>query len=112
MAGIPTKTTNFDKTFTALVMRTVEENARRKLKWLMEGDFRHGTLIPGTNLIRYIAYGDIPVNSATLDTDYAVIEEGKPNFSVDLSIGYDEFGAKQRMKTIRLTDVSMDMNPH
>jgi N4-gp56 family major capsid protein len=112
MAEISTADTNFDRTLVALVMRNIEENARRALKWLTPGDYRSGTLIPGSNLIRYIAYGDIPVNSATLDTDYGVTVEGSPTQPVDFAIGYDEFGASQKMKTIRLTDVAMDMSPH
>jgi N4-gp56 family major capsid protein len=112
MAELSTADTNFDKTLVALVMRTIEENARRVLKFLTPGDYRHGSLIPGTNLIRYIAYGDIPVTSSTLDTDYGVTTEGTPTTPVDFSIGYDEFGAAQKMKTIRLTDVAMDMSPH
>lgn len=112
MAEISTADTNFDKTLVALVMRTIEENARRSLKWLIPGDYRSGTLIPGSNLIRYIAYGDLPVSSATLDTDYGVTTEGTPTTPVDFTIGYDEFGAAQKMKTIRLTDVAMDMSPH
>jgi N4-gp56 family major capsid protein len=112
MAEISTADTNFDKTLVALVMKTIETNARRALKWLTAGDYRDGTLIPGTNLIRYIAYGDVPVNSATLDTDYGVTVEGTPTTPVDFTIGFDEFGAAQKMKTLRLTDVSMDMSPH
>ena len=110
LAGQPTKTTNYDKTLVALVMATIEENARRALKWLTPGDFRSGTLIPGTNLIRYTAYGDLPVNADL--SAYDVTTEGTPLTPQAFSIGYDEFAAKQKMATIRLTDVSMDMSPH
>src|SRR4249920_3151831 len=106
MAELSTADTNFDKTLVALVMRTIEENARRMLKWLTPGDYRHGTLIPGTNLIRYIAYGDLPVNAATLDADYGVTTEGTPTAPFDFTIGYDEFAATQKMRSIRLTDVA------
>lgn len=60
MAGAPTKTTNFDKTVTALVSRVVEENLRKATRWLVPGSYRKGTLVPGTNLIRHVAYGDLP----------------------------------------------------
>jgi len=109
---ISTADTNFDKTLVALVNRTIEDNARRMLKWLLPGDYRHGTLIPGSNLIRYIAYGDMPVDAATLDAEYNVTTEGAPRQPWDLSIGYDEFGAVQKMRSIKLTDVAMDMSPH
>lgn len=113
MAGLPTPmTVNFDKTLTALVMATLEENSRRALKWLAPEDVRLGNLIPGTNLVRYIAYGDLPVVASTLVGDYEVKVEGVPNESTGFSIGYAEFGVKQYMKTIRLTDVAMDMSPH
>jgi N4-gp56 family major capsid protein len=53
-----------------------------------------------------MAYGDLVVN------DSLVLVEGAPNAPVEMAMGYDEFGVQQRMRTIRLTDVALDLNPH
>lgn len=101
-----TGTTNFDAALTALVHRTILDLQRDALRWMVPGSYRSGSLIPGTNLIRYMAYGDLPVD------DSLVAIEGEPNATVDLAIGYDEYGVQQRMRTVRITDVALDQNPH
>lgn len=106
MAGLPTVTTNFDKTVTALVHRTVEENLRHATRWMVPGSYRSGTFIPGTNLIRHIAYGDL----ATATSEVAV--EGEPPDVEPLVIGYDEYVAKQRARLVGINDVSLKMSPH
>lgn len=106
MAGAPTMTTNFDKTVTALVSRIVEENLRHATRWMVPGSFRKGTLIPGTNLIRHIAYGDLPQQESLIAV------EGEPPEVEDLSIGYDEYAARQRGRLVGINDVALKMSPH
>lgn len=106
MAGAPAMTTNFDKTVTALVHRTVEENLRHATRWMVPGSYRKGVFIPGTNLIRHIAYGDL----ATQTSEIAV--EGEPPEVEPLVIGYDEYVAKQRGRLVGINDVSLKMSPH
>lgn len=106
MAGDPTMTVNFDATVTALVHRTVEENLRHATRWMVPGSFRKGVFIPGTNLIRHIAYGDL----ATATSEIAV--EGEPPEVEPLVIGYDEYVAKQRGRLVGINDVSLKMSPH
>lgn len=101
-----TGTDKFDAALTALVNRTLLELQRDALRWMQPGAYKMGNLIPGTNLIRYMAYGDLPVD------DSLVLVEGEPNDPEGFGIGYDEFGVQQRMRTVRLTDVAMDVNPH
>jgi N4-gp56 family major capsid protein len=66
VAVTTTSTTNFDKTVTTLVLRMVAENLRKRTFWLDEGAWLKGSLIPGTNLIRYVAYGDLPTTTQAL----------------------------------------------
>jgi len=106
LAGQPTMTTNFDKTVTALVNRTVEDNLRHATRWMVPGSYRKGTIIPGTNLIRHIAYGDL----TTATSEIAV--EGEPPEVEPLVIGYDEYAAKQRGRLVGINDVSLKMSPH
>jgi N4-gp56 family major capsid protein len=99
---------NFEQTVTALVMRDTLDLAREQLRWLQPGAYRSGSIVPGTNLIRYIAYGDLPN-----DVDAAKTKvEGEPNDPVDFAIGYDQFGATQYQRGVRITDVAMELNPH
>jgi hypothetical protein len=62
----PAATANFDRTVTALVNATVEENLRKVVRYLAAGGFRSARLVAGTNLVRYISYGDLSVPSPLL----------------------------------------------
>lgn len=104
MAGLPTKTTNFDKTLTALISRRLT-NLRPQARWLIPGAYIPGRLIAGTNLIRHVAYGDLPA------TDPVVAVEGTPPFAEALTIGYAEYDVKQRVRLVKVTDVAMDLSP-
>jgi N4-gp56 family major capsid protein len=106
MAGLATKTTNIDKTVTALVKREILENLRPVSRWLQDGAYIPGKLIPGTNLIRHIAYGDLAA------ADPVVAVEGTAPAAEDLTIGYEEYGVKQRVRIVGVTDVALAMNPH
>jgi N4-gp56 family major capsid protein len=106
MAGAPTMTANFDRTVTALVERRILDNLREVSRWLVPGAYIPGRLIPGTNLIRHIAYGDLPVD------DPIIAVEGIAPDEEPLTIGYDEYAAVQRGRIIGVTDVALQMSPH
>jgi N4-gp56 family major capsid protein len=106
MGGLPTKTTNFERTVTALVERTVLENLRVACRWLIPGAYMPGRLVPGTNLIRHIAYGDLSVK------DPIVATEGRPPETEPITIGYAEYGVQQRVRLVEVTDVALALNPH
>jgi N4-gp56 family major capsid protein len=106
MAGLPTKTTNFDKTVTAMVRKDVLTNLREVSRWLVPGAYIPGTFIPGTNLIRHVAYGDLAVATSLIAI------EGEPPDEEPLSIGYAEYAAAQRGRLVSVTDVALGMNPH
>jgi N4-gp56 family major capsid protein len=106
MAGSPSVTTNFGQTVTALVERTVLENLRAACRWLFPGAYLPGRLVPGTNAIRFIAYGDLS------STDPVVAVEGTPPATEALTIGYAEYDVAQRVRLVELTDVVLALNPH
>lgn len=106
MAGAPTKTVNIDKTVTALVRRDILENLRAVARWLQDGAYIPGDIIPGTNLVRHMAYGDLPA------ADPIIAVEGEPPAHEALTIGYEEYAAKQRGRIVAITDVALKLNPH
>lgn len=101
-----TSTTNYSGTLTTLVNRTVEEVLRDQLVWMQPGAYKSGSIIPGTNQIRYVAYGDLTVDAS------AVAVEGQANDAEELTIGYETFTASQKMRSVAITDVALDMSPH
>jgi len=101
-----TATTKFSGTLTTLVNRTVEDVLRDQLVWMQPGAYKSGQIIKGTNQIRYVAYGDLTVDAS------AVTTEGVRNDAEEMTIGYETFGAAQKMRTVRITDVALDMSPH
>jgi N4-gp56 family major capsid protein len=106
MAGSPTATTNIDKTVTALVRRDILENLRNATRWLVDGAYIPGEFIPGTNLIRHMAYGDLPAATSIIAV------EGEPPDEEALTIGYEEYAATQHGRLVGITDVALGMNPH
>jgi N4-gp56 family major capsid protein len=99
-------TANFDQTVTALVVRKLLENLRKTARWLVPGAYLSARLIPGTNLVRHIAYGDLPVQ------DSLITVEGTAPTAEALTIGFSEFGVAQRGRLVRLTDVALGISPH
>jgi hypothetical protein len=55
------QTTNFDRTVTALVSSVIEKNIRKVTKYFGAGGYITGNIVRGTNLLRYIAYGDLSI---------------------------------------------------
>jgi N4-gp56 family major capsid protein len=100
------KTANIDKTVTALVKREILDNLRPTARWLVPGAYLPGKLIPGTNLIRHIAYGDLST------TDPVVLVEGEPPDEEPLTLDYEEYGVKQRVRIVAVTDVALALNPN
>lgn len=99
--------TNFDKSLTELVKRTLEEVFRPTLPWVRE--CIKATFIPGTNnTMRYLSVSDIPVdigNPGVVTPGTTVwLEEGVTPGSDALDFGYEEFSANQAGKILKLTD--------
>ena len=107
-------TTNFDKTVTTLVSSTIETNLRKVVRYMGAGGFITGTIVPGTNQIRYIAYPDlsIPVQLPPAPGTVPWLIEGKRPDLEPLSIAYEEFGAYQAGRLVGISDVAMEYNPH
>ena len=109
MTGFTTGTTNFDRTVTALVLKKIAENLRDKSVYLQEGAFIRGDLIPGTNLIRHIAYSDMSVttnaNAVTPGTTPWLFE-GTPPTDEAMAVYYEEYGAQQAGRTLAISDIS------
>lgn len=114
MTTLSTATTNFDKTVTALVLRQIDENLRDASKYLQEGSFIRADLIPGTNLVRHIAFGDMSVttNANTVTPGTAPwLTEGVPPTEESLTISYEEFIVSQAGRTLAITDVALAESP-
>lgn len=110
---INTTTTNFDKTLHALILGDLADNLRRKLVWLQPGAFMPAQLIPGTNLVRHISYGDMGIYSpAQSDGTPPWLTEGTMPTAEALTIGYDEFGVNQVGRLLALTDRALKYSPH
>lgn len=113
MATTTTATTNFNQTVTALVIRKVLDNLRNQLQWLQPGAYIPGTIIPGTNLIRHIAYPDLSVTAGTPTPGTPPwLTEGQPPTDEALTIQYEEFGANQAGRTVAVSDIAMAESPH
>lgn len=109
MATTTTATTNFDQTVTALILRLIYENLRKRTHWLDEGAWQKATLVPGTNKFRYISYGDL--SSAT-----QAITEGANATTLTLeealTIAYDEFTGSQYGRLVGVSDIALKESPH
>jgi N4-gp56 family major capsid protein len=114
-------TTNFDKTLTALVLKTIAENLRRETRYMVPGAYIDGNIIPGTNLIRHIKYSDLSLASVAggaAVTTYSAdgtgvwLTEGTPPAEEALSITYDEYGVNQAGRMLAITDRALDYSPH
>lgn len=116
VGGTPTLSTvtNFDRTVTALISREIEQNIRKVTRYMGAAGYRSGRLIPGTNLIRYVAYGDLSQPALlppTPGTTPWLVEGQRPDVE-PIAITYDEFGAYQAGRLVGVSDVAMDYNPH
>jgi len=100
-----TTTTNFDKTVTTLVLRNIAENLRKRAHWLDEGSWLQATQVPGTNMLRYIAYGD-------LSTVAQALSEATPPAEDALTIAYDEFYGAQYGRLVGISDIALMQSPH
>lgn len=115
MATLTTATTNFDQTVTALVLKQIATNLRDKSVYLQEGAFVRGDLIPGTNLIRHIAYADMSVTTNANVVEAATppwLAEGVPPVDEALAMYYEEYGAQQAGRTLAISDVALAQSPH
>lgn len=109
-----TGTDNFDAALQTLISLQLEEQLRAPLPYLLAGNFRNAKIISekGTNgTARFLAVGDLDVDVSD-NSNIWVDVEGEPNATEDLDFGYEEFSVKQAMRTIRLTDVAMKVNPY
>jgi N4-gp56 family major capsid protein len=115
---LSTGTTNFSNTLTALVLKQIEKNLRSASVYLQEGAFIRGDLIPGTNLIRHVAYSDLSVttNANVIDNTPPVtppwLEEGVPPAEEALTITYEEYGVAQAGRLVAISDIALAQSPH
>jgi N4-gp56 family major capsid protein len=106
-----TDTTNFDKTVQLIINRTLEELLRAPLPHLTPGNFIQATHVAGSNgTMRFLNIPDLVVDDQEL-ADSIVVTQGEPNDSVALTIGYEEFSTRQRMKSLKFTDVALLQSP-
>jgi len=109
VATTTTSTTNFDQTVVALVLRTILDNLRKRTHWLEEGAWQKARIIPGTNLLRYVSYGD-------LSSDLQGLTEGDNEATLALeealTIGYDQFACTQYGRLVGISDIALVENPH
>lgn len=110
--GVVTSQSNFDKTTVARVLSRLATNLRRDLRYMVDGAFITGTLIPGTNLIRHISLSDLSILSpAQADGTPPWLYEGTPPTAEALTIGYDEFGVNQAGRLIDISDRALAYSP-
>lgn len=110
-AVLSTATTNFDKTVQLLINKRLEELLRAPKPHLLPGNFIKATHVAGSNgTLRYLNVPDLTVDDAEV-TASLVQSEGDPNDTDDLAFGYEEFSTRQRMKTLKFTDVALLQSP-
>jgi N4-gp56 family major capsid protein len=110
-AVFSTDTSNFDKTVQTLISKTLEELLRAPLPYLTPGNFIRAEHVAGSKgTMRYLNYPDIVVDDAELAASL-VVTEGEPNDVDSLAVGYEEFSTRQRMKTLKITDVALLQSP-
>jgi N4-gp56 family major capsid protein len=107
MATFSTAQTNFNKTVQELIVAKLEELLRSPLPHLTPGNFQKATLVKGSNgVARFLNVLDVPVD-ATEAAASIVVTEGTPNTTDTLGLGYEEMTIRQRMKTLKFTDVAI-----
>jgi N4-gp56 family major capsid protein len=115
LATLTTATTNFANTVTALVRRQIDQNLRNRAVYLMAGEPVMGRIIPGTNLIRHVAYSDLSVttnnNVVTPGTTPWTTEAVTPTPEA-LAIYYEEYGAAQAVRSVEISDIALEESPH
>src|ERR1700752_732607 len=110
-ASTSTSTTNFNKTVQELIRTKLEELLRAPLPHLTPDNFEPAEHVAGSNgTMRFLNYPDLVVDAAEAAASLVQVE-GEPNDTDDLAIGYEEFTTRQRMKTLRFTDVAMLKSP-
>jgi len=104
-AGTPNTdaTGNFSNIVTALVIRNIIDNLRDKAVIMQEGSFIRATHVPGTNVLRFTAFGDLGVAEDLL--------EGVPPQTEGLNWDTQEFTGKQKGKLVAITDLAEEFSP-
>jgi N4-gp56 family major capsid protein len=111
VAYLTTATNNFSATVVALIQKRLEQELRGRVVHLQ--DATPGDWIPGTNLVRFVAYRDIAVVTGTPTPGTPPwLTEGTAPTAHDLSITYDEMSAYQAGDVVRITDVALSESPH
>jgi N4-gp56 family major capsid protein len=110
---VSTATTNFNQTVVALVNKRLEELLRAPLPHLLPGNFREAAFVKGTNnVMRFINIADMSVVAGTpTPGTLPWLNEGAPNTTEDLAIGYEEFSANQAGRVIKLSDIGLMESP-
>jgi N4-gp56 family major capsid protein len=110
-ASVSTSTTNFNKALQTLISKRLEELLRAPKPHLLADNFVKATHVAGSNgTMRFLNIPDLTVDAAEV-TASIVQSEGEPNDTDDLAFGYEEFSTRQRMKTLRFTDVALLQSP-
>jgi N4-gp56 family major capsid protein len=111
MAQLDTQTSNFSATVVALVQKRLLQELRSRVVHLQ--DAVPGDWIPGTNLVRFVAYRDLSVVTGTpsAGTPPWLTEATAPTAEA-LTISYDEMQAYQAGRVVRISDVSLAQSPH
>lgn len=105
---LTTSATNYDKSLTLLVKRTLAEEFRPNLPWVREcipASFVAGT----NNTMRFMRVEDMDVVAGAPTPGTAPwLNEGVTPYSEDLDMGYEEFSAAQAGRLLKLTDVAKE----
>ena len=104
---LATTATNFDKSLTDLVIRTLEQEVRPTLPWVRE--CIPARFVPGTNnTMRFLRVEDMSVVTGTPTPGVKPwLTEGVTPAAEDLDFGYEEFSANQAGRILKLTDLAI-----
>src|SRR5262249_26350308 len=99
---------------TTLVSANIQENLRKVTRYLASGGFMNASLQKGTNVLRYIAYGDLSIPTQLPPAPGTVpwLTEGARPLLEPISIAYEECQAYQAGRLVGISDVALEYNPH
>lgn len=105
MATFATTTSNFSALVQEVVRGTAEEELRASLPHITAGNYEPGTIIKGTNLIRYGRYPDLTAATTALT-------EGAAPTSRALSVETETLSVAQYGDVLEWTDLAEIDSPH
>lgn len=105
MATLSTQTSNFNDLVQEVVAASAEQELRSSLPHTTPGNYVPGTIIKGTNIIRYARYPDLAAATTP-------ISEGSPPSSRALSIASETLSVDQYGDVLEWTDLAEIDSPH